>query len=58
MKEEFEVSRYIVMKFDYSLDSLVQHSVSLGLRDARRFLNYTRKSFPQNEFSIVAILDE
>jgi hypothetical protein len=37
MKEEFEVNRYMVMKFDYSLDSLVQCSVSLGLEDVRRF---------------------
>lgn len=58
MKEEFEVNRYMVMKFDYPLDSSVQHSVPLDLRDARMFLKYTRKSFPQDEFSIVAILDE
>lgn len=58
MKEQFEVNRYMVMKFDYSLDSLVQHSVSLGLENARRFLKKTRETFPQDEFSLVAVLDE
>lgn len=58
MKEEFEVNRYMVMKFDYSLDSLIQHSVSLGLEDARRVLKKTRESFPNQHFSLIAVLDE
>ncbi len=58
MAEDFQVNRYMVMKFDYSLDSLVQHSVSLGLENARRFLKKIRETFPQDEFSLVAVLDE
>ena len=58
MKEEFEVNRYMVMKFDYSLDSLVQYSVSLGLENARKFLKNIRETFPEDEFSLVAVLDE
>lgn len=58
MKQEFEVNRYMVMKFDYSLDSLVQYSVSLHLENARKFLKNTRATFPQEEFSLVVVLDE
>lgn len=58
MEKQFEVNRYMVMKFEPDVDSLVQYSHSLDLDDCRSFIKRMRESFPSWEFSIVAVLDE
>lgn len=58
MEDQFEVNRYMVMKFEPEVDSLVQYSHSLDLSDCRSFVKRMRERFPEQEFSIIAVLDE
>jgi hypothetical protein len=58
MKDELLVNRYMIMTFDQGADSLVQFSVSLSLESCRILIKSLREKYPNEEFSIVAVLDE
>lgn len=58
IQEKFEVNRYMVMKFEDDQDSLVQYSQSMSLGNCRKYISKMRVSFPNWDFSIVAVLDE
>lgn len=58
MKDEFLVNRYMIMTFNRDADSLVQFSVSMSLENCRKCIKSLREKYPNEEFSIVAVLDE
>lgn len=58
MKDELLVNRYMVMTFNRDADSLVQYSCSMSLENCRMFIKSLREKYPNEEFSIVAVLDE
>lgn len=58
MKDELLVNRYMVMTFNRDADSLVQFSVALSLESCRILIKSLRERYPNEEFSIVAVLDE
>lgn len=58
MNEDFEVNRFMVMKFDTREDSLLQYTVSMSLDNCRLRVAKLRKDYPDDEYSIVAVLDE
>lgn len=58
MKDELLVNRYMIMSFNQDIDSLVQFSVSMSLKNCQFCIKAYREKFPNVEFSIVAVLDE
>jgi hypothetical protein len=58
MKEEFEVNSFMIMKFDIREDSLLQNQVTMSLENCRLRIAKLRKDYPEDEYWIVAVLDE
>lgn len=56
--KDLEVLKFYVAKFNYDLDDYEQMSVSMSIEDYRSYIKNCREKFPQNEYVIIAILDE
>ena len=53
----FDVKAFYVAVFNDDIDCYVQHSINMGLEDAKRFLASKRESAPTLDWTILAILD-
>jgi|GWRWMinimDraft_6_1066014.scaffolds.fasta_scaffold20130_5 hypothetical protein len=56
--ESFEVLKFHVAKFNYSLDDYEQMSNSMNLTACRLFIKNCREKYPNAEYVIIAVLDE